>query len=165
MITKDSGERQEFSTGARRDTESGKPDFSNIELADWDWFLMDWTELLSTIIEYPDADFETTITPDDENYGLISELFLNRMQALLERGAKKYGENNWQKGIPLKRIFGSLIRHLLQWRFGDTSEDHLAAVAVNTLFLMVTEHNVKNGLLPNELGNAGALEVLGERKK
>lgn len=55
-------------------------------------------------------------------------------------GAEKYGERNFEKGIPSSRTQASLCRHLEQFKSGDTSEDHLAAIASNTIFLMFNEN-------------------------
>ena len=76
---------------------------------------------------------------------------INRLQALLMRGAEKYGEDNWQKGLPLDICFDSAMRHILQWRFGDTSEDHLAAAICNLMFIMVIENKVHEGKLTADL--------------
>lgn len=46
-------------------------------------------------------------------------------------GAKKYGDHNWQKGIPSSRCISSAFRHLYQYFTGDRSEDHLSAVIFN----------------------------------
>ena len=114
--TKDSGERQEFETGARRDTQDDKP-----------------------------------------RYALISPIALRRLAELLGRGAKKYGDRNWEKGIPLDRYYDSMFRHMQQWYEGDVSEDHLAAVMFNAMAIIHTEQKIIDGELPLELGNAGSL--------
>jgi len=62
--------------------------------------------------------------------------FLTRCAELLERGARKYGERNWEKGKgdkELARAISSAIRHLVQWASGETDEDHAAAVVFNLL--------------------------------
>jgi hypothetical protein len=95
FVTKDSGQRQEFDTGAKRDTQTGKP-----------------------------------------RYDLIPLTGLKRIAELYTRGAEKYDDNNWKKGIPYSRCYASAFRHLIQWAEGDQSEDHAAAVAWNMLALM-----------------------------
>lgn len=92
---KDSGARQDFDTGARRDTQDDKP-----------------------------------------RYGLVSIPALTRLAWHYTNGAKKYGENNWTKGMPYSRFFESTFRHLAAWATGDESEDHLAAVAWNAFAIM-----------------------------
>lgn len=93
--TKDSGEREEYATGARRDIQDGKP-----------------------------------------RYDLIPPLALHRVAALYARGAKKYGESNWEKGIPAKRMVASMLRHAYQYQMGERDEDHLAAVVFNAMGIM-----------------------------
>jgi hypothetical protein len=95
---KDSGAREEFETGARRDTQDGKPRF-----------------------------------------GLIPAYPLRRLAMHYTNGAKKYGENNWTKGILASRTWESLERHIEAYKEGDKSEDHLAAVAWNAFALIWTE--------------------------
>lgn len=54
-------------------------------------------------------------------------------------GAEKYGERNFEKGIPSSRTLASLCRHVEQFKAGDDSEDHLAAIVANAVFLMFNE--------------------------
>lgn len=75
-------------------------------------------------------------------YDLITPLncpkdssMLYRWAMLLERGAQKYGERNWEKanGVQeLQRFKESAARHFNQWLNGwDMEEDHGAAVLFN----------------------------------
>lgn len=102
--TRDSGSREEFSTGAMRDTQNGK--------ARWD---------------------------------LLPVKELKRVAELYARGAEKYGENNYQRGMPVSRFSSSLQRHLYSFMLNEsTEEDHLAAVVFNALAMMMfqnTEHD------------------------
>lgn len=50
-----------------------------------------------------------------------------------EEGAKKYGERNWEKGIPTERYIDSAIRHYLKWLRGDKDEPHDRAFCWNIL--------------------------------
>lgn len=108
--TLDSGERDVFQTGARRDTQAGKP-----------------------------------------RYDLIPPSALRRVAELYARGAEKYGDRNWQKGIPINRLYASLLRHIYQWAEGDNVEDHLAAVIFNAMAIMWTEEQIEEGNLPVDL--------------
>ncbi len=54
----------------------------------------------------------------------------------LEKGAEKYGDNNWRKGQPKKEVFASLMRHVVKYWMGHKDEDHLSAIIVNAFFLM-----------------------------
>jgi hypothetical protein len=50
-----------------------------------------------------------------------------------EEGAKKYGENNWQKGIPVHCYIDSAVRHYLKWLRGDKDEPHDRAFVWNLM--------------------------------
>ena len=50
-----------------------------------------------------------------------------------EDGCKKYGENNWKKGIPVSRYIDSAARHYLKWCRGDQDEPHDRAVCWNLM--------------------------------
>ena len=51
-----------------------------------------------------------------------------------ENGAKKYGEHNVDKGIPLHSLCDSGMRHLAKFVAGMTDENHLVAAAWNILW-------------------------------
>lgn len=74
-------------------------------------------------------------------FDLIPTQPLRRLADLYARGAIKYAEDNWQKGQPFSRAYASLFRHMIAWREGDVSEDHLAAVAWNAFTIMWYEDN------------------------
>ena len=66
-------------------------------------------------------------------YDLIPLAGLRRLAATCAEGARKYGDYNWQKGIPASVMLNHAIRHAYLWLAGDTSEDHLAHAAWNLL--------------------------------
>ncbi len=86
-------------------------------------------------------------------FDLLPSLCIRRMAGLYERGAVKYGDDNWKKGQPLSSTVNSMLRHAFQYVEGDRSEDHLAAVAWNAFTLMWTEAKLEEGMLPKELGD------------
>lgn len=94
-VLPDSGQREQFSTGAVREVQTGKG-----------------------------------------RYDLITPYGLQRLALHYERGAAKYADRNWEKGIPVSRCFSSAVRHLFQYLAGDRSEDHLAAAAWNIMAIM-----------------------------
>ena len=53
-----------------------------------------------------------------------------------EEGAKKYGENNVDKGIPMHSLIDSGMRHLAKFAAGHKDEDHLRAAAWNILWAL-----------------------------
>lgn len=110
FVTLDSGKRQEFSTGAVRDTNSGKG-----------------------------------------RYDLIPPEAMRRLAGLYERGAVKYGDSNWRKGMSVKRVMESLMRHAYDYLEGKVTEDVICAVAWNAFAVMTYEELVKKGKLPPDL--------------
>lgn len=167
--TKDSGEREvNEETGFQRDTSTDKYNSS------------DYKNLLASIFlkhqDIDDGDYLNTGYDLDGTLerDLIDDLLINRVEAVLARGAKKYGTHNWQRGNFLSRSLESLDRHRMQWGLGDTSEDHLAAIVCNVMFLMRHEKTLQEGRVfsdgeGNSLGkhpefaDAGALFMDAER--
>lgn len=136
---KDSGERQEFSTGAVRDVQVGKGrcDLMPLDIVSEFMTMKPEKDYLSYI-----ADFQET-----ENYesligaaaSFADKYFADRETAVLEyaiqleNGAIKYGPRNWQKGIPLDRYVDSGIRHYMKHLRGDNDERHDRAALWNML--------------------------------
>ena len=67
---------------------------------------------------------------------------------IFESGAKKYGDNNWRKGIPLSRYADSGLRHAMKYLRGDKDEDHLHQAIWNLMCLSETQAMIEEGLLP-----------------
>lgn len=99
--------------------------------------------------------FETGANRDtDDNKGnpsLIGVIGSYRLAILLQKGAKHYGPNNWQKGMPFLRTINSITRHLWQYTAMDDSEDHLAAIRFGVDCLMHFEEAIKADELPPSL--------------
>ena len=62
-----------------------------------------------------------------------------RVARHFEAGAVKYGDRNWERGIPLHSFMDSAARHLAKYMDGQDDEDHLCAAAWNLLCAMWTE--------------------------
>ncbi len=89
-------------------------------------------------------------------YDLITPLGLKRLAIHYENGAVKYEDRNWEKGFPLSWFLDSMDRHVnayLECRVlgEEPKEDHLAAVAWNTLGFIHTEEMIRRGKLPAKL--------------
>ena len=56
-----------------------------------------------------------------------------------ERGAKKYGERNIDKGVPMHSLLDSALRHLAKYMEGAKDEPHLVAAAWNLLWAVQFE--------------------------
>lgn len=84
-------------------------------------------------------------------FDLIPPCVLKRDARHYENGAVKYGDRNWEKGQPVSRYLDSAMRHINDYRDGDSSEDHLAAARWNIACVMFNEEMIKRGLLPDDL--------------
>ena len=84
-------------------------------------------------------------------YDLISPLALRRLAIIYEKGAKKYSDRNWEKGMPISTFLSPSIRHTEQNIEGLRDEDHLAQAAWNLFSAMHIEEMIERGLLPKEL--------------
>ena len=73
---------------------------------------------------------------------LLPAAALLRLSKLFEAGARKYGERNWEKGIPLWSFIDSALCHLLKYMDGQDDEDHLCAATWNLLCAMWTEEKM-----------------------
>jgi hypothetical protein len=78
---------------------------------------------------------------------------IQRVSVHYERGCEKYGDRNWEKGLPVGEYLNSCLRHLMKWWLGHKDEDHLVAFVWNALCLMETAERVEMGVLPKELDN------------
>jgi hypothetical protein len=50
---------------------------------------------------------------------LLSPIALMGLSAVLARGAKKYGDSNWRKGMVWSKVIGPLLRHTLKFMAGE----------------------------------------------
>jgi hypothetical protein len=71
---------------------------------------------------------------------LISPFAMDELAKVLQEGAKKYAERNWEKGLKWDECTGSLLRHLNAWRKGEENDpetglSHMAHVLCNAMFL------------------------------
>jgi len=89
--------------------------------------------------------------PGKGRYDLISPIFLQRLAIVLEKGAEKYADRNWEKGMPLGRYLDSAIRHLEQVLEGKDDEDHAGQSSWNIMAFIHTKEMIDRGLLPKEL--------------
>ena len=68
-----------------------------------------------------------------------------------EKGCLKYGDRNWEKGIPVSSFLDSSIRHLTQVVDGRDDENHLIAAIWNAVCAYQTILRIQRGELPPEL--------------
>lgn len=85
----------------------------------------------------------TKFDQDKNRMELYPAFSFEAVSLVFTYGAKKYGDFNWEKGIPYLRLYGAVLRHLLAWRKGDnkdpeTGYSHLwhAGAGINMLIWM-----------------------------
>lgn len=72
-------------------------------------------------------------------FDLLPMCVLMRLAKHYEKGALKYSERNWEKGIPAHSFADSAFRHLVKYMDGQNDEDHLIAAIWNLCGLAWTE--------------------------
>lgn len=72
-------------------------------------------------------------------FDLLPMCVLMRLAKHYEKGALKYEERNWEKGIDAHSFADSAFRHLVKYMDGWNDEDHLIAAIWNLCGLAWTE--------------------------
>lgn len=143
-LLKDSGARVSFDSGATRDIQpdKGRCDLLPIDTI-VDYFrsvdgehskIGDILEQIYRFIKTKDVNYiysavSIFVTSEfSDNYTAILELSKH-----FQQGANKYGERNWEKGIPLHSYIDSGVRHLLKYYRKDEDERHDRAFIWNML--------------------------------
>jgi hypothetical protein len=91
--------------------------------------------------------FETGAVRDNDKearYDLVPPVPLRKLSVHFGRGAKKYAERNWEKGIPFMRMYASTMRHMQAWVSGEDIDqdetmknpEHLVAALWNIYCLI-----------------------------
>ena len=140
---KDSGDRTQFETGAVRDMREGKGrcDLMPLEVVAGIYkHFMSEEDLnasrtfadIANFIAFGSTDY-LYMALDESDVFSGWETMLLEVAKHFEEGAKKYGENNWQKGIPVHCYIDSAVRHYLKWLRGDKDEPHDRAFVWNLM--------------------------------
>ena len=146
-MIKDSGERTKFESGAVRDMHGGK--------GRCDLLPLDVVAKLYKGNPYYDIfNYLHIFTENGDKDKLLGALVCFYRQSLkiretmvlelachYEDGCKKYGVNNWKKGIPVSSYIDSAVRHLLKYIRGDQDERHDRAFCWNIVCAMWTIEN------------------------
>lgn len=137
---KDSGTRRQFDTGAVRDIQEGKGRCDLLPL-----------DVIASIIpiqtnHHRVIGYINGFVTTSDTFNLVNALewFRNvrgwdiptmilEVAKHFEEGCKKYGERNWQKGIPTHCYIDSAVRHYLKWLRSDKDEPHDRAFCWNIL--------------------------------
>lgn len=137
----DSGNRTEFESGAVRDMREGKGrcDLMPLEVVArhcaedgnaYDNVILNiryFQKTNNTSYLYNALEFF-----NERHWDCVYTMFLE-VAKHFEDGAKKYGENNWQKGMPVHCYIDSAVRHYLKWLRGDKDEPHDRAFVWNIM--------------------------------
>lgn len=141
----DSGSRRQFDSGAVRDIQEGK---GRCDLLPLDVVALlyaghenlEYDDCTCAWVFYHISRFKVTGEINHLREALEkSDIFACRETMILEvsihfeDGARKYGEDNWQKGIPVHCYIDSAVRHYLKFLRGDTDEPHDRAFCWNIM--------------------------------
>lgn len=136
-MIKDSGDRKQFDTGAVRDMRTGKGrcDLLPLEVVQ---VLVDKDNILTNISTFQTNGDTAYLYAAlhwfiEMAYNNSCETAILEVAKHFEEGAEKYGEYNWQKGVPVYCYLDSAIRHYMKWRRGDQDESHDRAFVWNML--------------------------------
>ena len=146
---RDSGHRRQFESGAVRDIQEGKGRCDLLPI-----------DVLAKVTGYkPFYAIANFVNTGDREYLYVAIRYIIRerhgivlqshnvdlrelpkmandmleVSLHFEVGAKKYGDNNWQKGIPTKCFIDSAVRHGLKYLRGDKDEPHYRAFIWNLM--------------------------------
>lgn len=72
-------------------------------------------------------------TFEEFRYDLVSPIGLREVARACAEGAEKYGDWNWEKGMPVHDLLNHAIAHIYGFLSGDRSEPHLGHAAWNLL--------------------------------
>ena len=159
---KDSGNRTEFEvngvrTGAVRDVQDdkGRCDLVPLGVVARLYSCSAW-RVLSDINKFMESGDNDFILNALHVFAVREAVSIN--QLILEvsmhykQGAEKYGERNWEKGIPLHSYIDSGVRHFLKYIDGQIDERHDRAFVWNMLGAIWTmEHKPEMIDIPFEL--------------
>ena len=144
MSIEDSGSRTAFSTGAVRDIQEGKGRMDLLPLkvianlfsyVHRDFFL-GIDEFMKT--GYTEGLYRALLCAIENVFGGDFATATIEVSIHFEEGTKKYGERNWEKGIPLQAFVNSAVRHYVKWVRMDNNERHDRAVIWNLICAIAT---------------------------
>src|SRR5262245_55740977 len=89
---------------------------------------------------------EATRQPVNTRFDLLCPTALTAWAEVCHEGVVKYGERNWEKGLPgAKNGLNHALRHLMMHMKGDRSEPHLAKAIWNIAAEIHFTENCKHG--------------------
>ena len=143
MAILDSGNRREFESGAVRDVDDSKGNTTLLPLDEVADFL-DSQEIANIMLfkKYADVgELYEAIREFNKNHGWSDAESMLELSKHFAEGMKKYGKDNWKKGIPISSYMDSGIRHYLKVLAGWTDENHDRAFVWNLMCAIWTMNN------------------------
>lgn len=149
-ILKDSGDRQQFNTGAVRDKTEGK---GRCDLVPLDVVARLFTRDTETdLVLYYINDYIrkgdtgnllNALRHFSAQHPKWPDMYTMILEASIQYkdGMQKYGERNWELGMPLHRYMDSGVRHYNKFLRGDKDEPHDRAFVWNILGAIWTHEN------------------------
>jgi len=157
----DSGERQDFDTGAKRDTEKDKGRFDLLPLMElsvltgdsvyYDVLCYrrtnDQLHLYRAFMRMAQTFYDTRVKENGDmlfmNTGEASAFeVINALAVHYAKGAEKYSARNWELGLPVSRFISSALRHYTKAVANiEDGENHKVAALWNILGAIYTTNN------------------------
>lgn len=66
-------------------------------------------------------------------YDLLTPIGMEAIARAAAEGAEKYGDFNWERGMPAYAMINHALRHIYMFLSGDRSEDHLGHAGWNVI--------------------------------
>ena len=92
-------------------------------------------------------------------FDLISPIGLRRLAETMAEGSAKYGDHNWEKGIPVQNLLNHALAHIYEYLGGDRSEDHLAHASFGLFAVMHFEEERMNLAVDQVVVTVNGVEV------
>jgi hypothetical protein len=99
---------------------------------------------------------------EEFRYDLVSPIGLREVARACAEGAEKYGDWNWENGMPVHDLLNHAIAHIYAFLGGDRSEPHLGHAAWN-LLSAIHSHELWPHLNDGHLRDAGCKMPTGGR--
>ena len=132
-----SGSTTEFATGAHRDAREGKGRCDLLPLEVVTELMQD--EIIGYIANFMESGDTAELYTCLDSFAYPGRVFKCAADMLLEvskhyeDGGKKYGDDNWKKGMSVRCYIDSALRHYLKWLRGDEDERHDRAFVWNLM--------------------------------
>lgn len=77
-------------------------------------------------------------------FDLVDPIAMFEMCRVLQKGAEKYGEDNW-KNISIRDHLNHLLIHVYAYLAGDTQDDHLSHALCRAMMAVAVDRADKRG--------------------